>query len=157
MLTATPSIAEDRDAAPISAPLVTYPAAMAEQGIGAECQAILDVSADGLPENIRADCTHPGFVAVTIESAKTLRFEPKIKDGKAVRRKGVEYPLVFQINDDQDGASLEEFFADSDQNKDGFLTSDENISQAWIDSMDADGDGRASFSEYKSHLWKNVK
>ena len=34
MLTATPSIAEDTDALPIAPPLVTYPAAMAEQGLG---------------------------------------------------------------------------------------------------------------------------
>lgn len=157
MFTATTSVAEDRDATPIGAPLVTYPAALAEEGIGGECTAILDVSVDGLPENVKADCTHPGFVEVTIQSAKTLRFEPKIKDGKAVPRKGVEYPLVFQISNDEDGKSLEDAFAEFDKNKDGVLTADENISQAWIDEMDTDGNGNASFAEYKSHVWPNVK
>ena len=156
MFTATPSIAEDRDAIPISPPSVIYPAAMAEQGISGECEAHFDVSAKGLPENIKADCTHPGFVEVTIASAKTLRFQPKIKDGKAVKRKGVVYPLVFKIND-EGGLSIEETFANLDKDNNGVLTDDENISQSFINEMDKDGDGKASFAEYKSHLWSNVK
>ena len=130
---------------------------MAEQGISGECKAHFDVSAEGFAENVTANCTHPGFVEVTIASAKTLRFQPKIKDGKAVQRKGVVYPLVFEINTDNDGLSIEETFATLDKDNNGVLTADEDVSQAWINEMDTDGNGSASFAEYKSFLWSNVE
>lgn len=152
MLTATPSIAEDRDAIPIGAPLVVYPTELAAEGISGECNAIFDVSREGIPENVTAECTHPGFVDVTIESAATLRFEPKIKDGKAVRRKGVEYPIVFVLDEPKDGDTQADYFAELDKNGDGALTADENIAQAWIDVMDTDKNGSANFAEYEAYL-----
>ena len=151
MFTATPSIAEDRDVQPIGAPLVTYPAELAAEGITGECEAHFDVSAEGTPENIKAECTHPGFVDAVTESAATLRFEPKIKDGKAVKRKGVVYPLVFEISSD-DEKTIEDQFSESDINGDGHLTADEKIAQAFIDAMDTNNDGRASFAEYDAYL-----
>ena len=142
---------------PIGAPVVKYPIELAKQGITGECKAIFDVSEKGIPENVKADCTHPGFVDVTIESAKTLRFEPKIKDGEAIPRTGVEYPLLFEITQDADDKSLEDTFAEFDKNGDGELTSDENIAQAWIDEMDRDENRSASFSEFEANMLSNTQ
>jgi len=122
---------------------------MAEQGITGECKATLDVSREGLPINVTADCTHPGFIEVTIASAKTLRFEPKIQDGKPVIRQGVVYPIAFELSDDRPPAKR---FAEMGRNQDGFLTSDENIAQAWIDKMDTNGDQKADFAEFKADI-----
>ena len=58
---------------------------------------------------------------------------------------------------DEDGLSIEEAFANLDKDNNGVLTDDENISQSFINEMDKDGDGKASFAEYKFHLWSNVK
>jgi hypothetical protein len=151
MFTATPGIAEDLDAAPINAPLVTYPTDLAEQGISAECKAILDVSSEGLPINVTAECTHPGFVEVTIASAKTLRFDPKIQDGKPVKRTGVVYPIVFEVAEGED-QTLAGQFAELDENGDGTLTVNENIAQGFIDAMDTNKSGSASFTEYEAYL-----
>lgn len=151
-ITTAPSVADDTDAKPIGAPLVTYPTELAAEGITGECKANFDVSSEGVPENITADCTHPGFINVTIESASTLRFEPKIKDGKPVQRRGVEYPLLFQINLDPGNQSATERFSGLDENGDGFLTANEKIAQAWIEEMDKDADGKASLSEFEQHL-----
>ena len=154
MFTATPSIAEDRDATPIAPPFLVYPAEMIEQGISGECTAIFDVSRKGTPENVKAQCTHHGFVEVIIEAASALKFQPKIKDGQPARRQGVEYPFVFQL--DNDDITTKESFAESDKNKDGILTAEDNIAPAFIDKMDKDGDGGASFSEYEAYLSENA-
>lgn len=88
-------MAEDRDAKPIGFPLINYPGELAEQVITGELEAVFDVSAAGVPENMTAECTNPRFVDVTIEATKTLRFEPKRQDGNPVRRTGVVYPYIF--------------------------------------------------------------
>lgn len=142
MFTASPSIADDRDAQPLNPPYVVYPSDMITQNIEAECKAIMEVSVEGTPENISAECTHPGFIHAVIEAAATVKFAPKILDGKPVRRKGVEYPIIFAFSDDAVS------FADLDKNSDGFLSQDEGISQGYIDVMDANKDGRASQEEY---------
>jgi len=102
LLTAAPSMAEDRDAAPINPPNLSPPIAMLQQGISAKCKALFDVSPMGEPENVKAECTHPGYIDAVIEAASTLRFEPKMIDGKAVPRTGVEYPIAFIFDQDSD-------------------------------------------------------
>ena len=150
MFTATPSVAEDRDAVPIAPPLVVYPAEMIEQGISGECTAIFDVSRKGTPENVKAQCTHHGFVEEVIRAAGTMKFHPKRVNGTPTTRKGVIYPIVFELS--VDDLNPEEMFAGMDKNADGQLTSDENISQNWIDAMDTDGNGGADFDEFFTAL-----
>lgn len=150
LFAASPSVA-DPDLQPINAPIVTYPIAMAEQGLGAECKAMFDVTAAGVPENIKIDCTHPGFAESMTAAAQTLRFEPKMDNGIAVPRKGVVYPIVYQLDNDIE-ITLEERFAKLDEDGDGLLSNSENISQDWLNVMDRDRDGKASFSEYERYL-----
>ena len=145
MFTATPSIAEDRDATPIAPPTLVYPAELAEAGITGECNAIFDVSREGVPENVKADCTHSGFDSVIIEAAQNLRFKPKIKDGKAVRRKGVEYPILFKLQEPE--GSEDDWFKVFDRNGDGVITRSD-AKQDVIDNMDSDGDGIVTRLEF---------
>ncbi len=99
-LTATPSMA-DRDAQPIAPPTPSYPIDMANQGLTATCEASFNVSADGYVEpGMQVECSHPGFVEAVRNAVITLRFLPKLVDGKAVQRKNVVYPISFHIADD---------------------------------------------------------
>ena len=146
MFTAAPSVAEDRDALPISPPLIVYPTEMAKAGISADCEARFDVSKDGVPENIRATCSHEGFVEEVVRAAGTMKYRPKLVNGNAMLSEDVVYPISFALS--VDDLSPEEKFADMDNTADGKLTSDENFSQNWIDAMDANGDGGADFEEF---------
>lgn len=98
-LTAAPSLAEDTHAQPIDYPRPVYPIELANQGISADCNASFDVTPEGLVDtrNLDVDCTHPGFVDSTIAAILTLRFEPKIRDGEKVWRRGVVYPIQYQV------------------------------------------------------------
>ena len=94
---ALPSAA-DSQPQPIRPPVPEYPIDMAKQGIGAKCQATFDVSPTGVVEpGIKVDCTHPGFTDATRRAIETLRFEPKMEDGKAVRMTGVVYPIEYSF------------------------------------------------------------
>ena len=97
LMIATP-VAADSNAQPISLPMPVYPIELAEAGISASCDATFNVDAEGFVEaDVEVDCTHPGFVDAVRNAVLTLRFEPKMEDGKAVRRTGVVYPMSFEI------------------------------------------------------------
>ena len=97
-----PSVAElDRDAQPIENPTwVVYPTPMLEAGIGATCEAIFDVSKDGVPMDILVTCSHDGFVESTFAATERLRFAPKLVDGQPAVRRGVVYPYQYCFDDD---------------------------------------------------------
>ena len=92
-----PSTADDHDAQPINPPHPVYPDLMIAQKIGSDCDVKLDVTAEGFPENVVPDCDHLGFIESARNAVLTLRFEPKIVNGKAVPRKNVVYPLSYHI------------------------------------------------------------
>ncbi len=97
-LTASPSFA-DRDAQPIQHPAPAYPPNLASQSISARCDNYFDVTPEGYVTNLDVKCGHPGFVNSSRNAVATLKFAPKIVDGKAVARKGVVYPLVYVVMD----------------------------------------------------------
>ncbi|MEE9380065.1 MAG: energy transducer TonB [Hyphomonadaceae bacterium] len=102
-MTATPGMADtaDRDAQPIAPPIPSYPTDMIDLGLGAKCDATFNVSANGYVEaGMKVECTHPGFVEAVRNAVISLRFEPKLVDGEAVRRTGVIYPLEFRLSAD---------------------------------------------------------
>ncbi|MEL7283057.1 MAG: energy transducer TonB [Pseudomonadota bacterium] len=98
-LTAAPSFA-DRDTQPIERPKPVYPVDLANEGIAARCDNYFDVSSEGYVINLEVKCGHPGFVDSSRNAVTSLRFEPKIVDGEAVIRKGVVYPLSYQLMDE---------------------------------------------------------
>lgn len=99
-LSASPSFA-DRDTQPIELPKPEFPIDLADQGISAHCDNYFDISAEGYVINLEVKCGHPGFIASSRNAVATLRFEPKLKDGVAVVRKGVVYPVVYYLRDDE--------------------------------------------------------
>ncbi|MEM6900271.1 MAG: energy transducer TonB [Pseudomonadota bacterium] len=98
-VSAAPSAAEDdRDAQPIRPPMVVYPEDMISAGHSADCEAVFDVTEDGLPVDIVVTCSHDGFLETTEKAVSTLEFEPKIVDGLRARREGVLYPIIYELN-----------------------------------------------------------
>ena len=97
-LATLPSMADNSHVQPLEPPAPVYPVEMAEQGLGARCEATFNVSAEGFVETgIDVDCDHPGFVAATRRAIQTLRFEPKMKDGEPVRMTDVVYPIEYRM------------------------------------------------------------
>lgn len=107
MSLALPSAA-DTDVQPIAPPTPEYPVGMAEQLIGATCEATFNVSKEGFVEaGIEVDCTHPPFIETTRRAIETLRYEPKLVDGKPVRMTNVSYALYYAaVPGDVDPASI---------------------------------------------------
>ena len=99
-LSASPSFS-DRDTQRIELPKPVFPIDLADQGISAHCDNYFDISAEGYVINLEVKCGHPGFIASSRNAVATLRFEPKLKDGVAVVRKGVVYPVVYYLRDDE--------------------------------------------------------
>lgn len=104
---ALPSVA-DTNVQPIAPPIPEYPVGMAEQLIGATCEATFNVSKEGFVETgIEIDCTHPPFIETTRRAIETLRYEPKIVDGEPVRMTNVSYALYYTaISGDVDLSAL---------------------------------------------------
>lgn len=96
-LFALPSAA-DTNVQPIAPPIPEYPIELGQKGISGLCKSTFNVSKEGLVETgIEVDCTHPGFVDVTLKAIQSLRFEPKIVDGEPVRMTGIVYPIEYRI------------------------------------------------------------
>lgn len=98
---AAPSAA-DRDAQPIAPPQIEWPKdvrisqEMMDGGFKETCDATFNVSAEGFVESpFDVLCSYPAFEQSVRAATMTLRFEPKIVDGKPVRRTGVVYPYIF--------------------------------------------------------------
>ena len=98
-LTVSPSHA-DRNTQPIEHPAPVYPTDMAAENISAICNSHFDITPDGYVTNLSVECGHPGFIDATRNAVSTLRFEPKLVDGKPVTRTGVVYPMQFLIYDE---------------------------------------------------------
>jgi len=90
----------DRDAQPIVRIPPQYPPRAAERGVEGECSFRFDVTPDGTPTNIQIlSCDSSLFQRATIRAVERWRYEPKIVDGVAVRRTGVESSFEFSLED----------------------------------------------------------
>ena len=89
----------DRDAQP----LVRIPPVMppnAEKS--GHCKVRFDVSPDGQPFNVQATyCTQSVFKRASIKSVEKWKYQPKIQDGVAVGRTGVESQITFRLADER--------------------------------------------------------
>lgn len=103
-LFSAPSFA-DRDTQPIRHPVPEYPERLAIEQVSARCENRFDITPEGYVTNLEVKCGHPGFEASSRNAMATLRFEPKIIDGKSVKRTGVVYPIDYRILDDDGNPS----------------------------------------------------
>ncbi|MEL6568084.1 MAG: energy transducer TonB [Pseudomonadota bacterium] len=93
-----PVAISDRDAQPISPPVVQYPQRAAERGIEGSCEVRFDVNARGEPFNVNADCTDSVFRREAERAVSRVRFAPKIVRGQALERRNVVYPIEFGLD-----------------------------------------------------------
>ncbi len=87
----------DRDAQPLVRIEPIYPPRAAEQGREGTCTGYFDVSAEGKPYNIKVVCSSSLFVRAATRAIEKWKYNPKIVDGKAVARRGVQTPFKFQL------------------------------------------------------------
>ena len=89
----------DRDAQP----LVRIPPIMPPRAEkSGHCKVRFDVSAAGQPFNVLATyCSSSVFKRPSIKSVEKWKYNPKIIDGNAVARKGVQSQITFQLTDDR--------------------------------------------------------
>lgn len=94
------STADDLHVQPLNYPSqVLYPTELAEKGIEGKCVVRFSVDENGLVEpGAKADCTHEGFESASENAVYSLRFEPRIKDGKPVRMLNLVYPFEFSMS-----------------------------------------------------------
>lgn len=93
-----PVAISDRDAQPISPPVVQYPQRAAERGIEGSCEVRFDVNARGEPFNVQADCSDSVFRREAERAVSRVRFAPKIVRGQALERRNVVYPIEFGLD-----------------------------------------------------------
>jgi len=88
----------DRDAQP----LVRIPPVMPPRAEkSGHCTVRFDVAPDGQPFNVTATyCTQSVFKRATIKSVERWKYQPKIVDGIATSRSGVESKITFKLADE---------------------------------------------------------
>jgi len=89
----------DRDAQPMVRIPPQYPPRAAERGTEGYCTVQFDVTPDGTPTNIEAiDCSSSLFERSTVRAVERWRYEPKIENGNAVWRRGVQTRLDYRLD-----------------------------------------------------------
>lgn len=89
----------DRDAQP----LVRIPPIMPPRAEkSGHCRVKFDVSPEGAPFNVTTTfCTQRLFERATIKSVQRWKYNPKIVDGRAVVRNGVENKVTYRLTDER--------------------------------------------------------
>jgi periplasmic protein TonB len=89
----------DRDAQP----LVRIPPIMPPRAEkSGHCRVKFDVSPEGAPFNVMTTfCTQSLFERATIKSVQRWKYNPKIVDGRAVARNGVENKVTYRLTDER--------------------------------------------------------
>lgn len=85
-------------AVPTRRPRPAYPEEALAQEIEGYCDVKFDLDVEGVPFNISAACTDSIFERESVRAVKNARFEPTVVDGMPAIRKGVTYPLEYQLN-----------------------------------------------------------
>ncbi|WP_421857784.1 energy transducer TonB [Oceanicaulis sp.] len=88
----------DRDAQPMVRIPPQFPPRAQERGISGNCVMRFDVTPDGTPTNIEAlSCTSSLFERSSIRAVERWRYEPRIENGNAVWRRGVQTTIDYQM------------------------------------------------------------
>ena len=88
---------EERIATPVRPPVPSYPRMMMSKGISGTCEVRFSLSAGGLPYDVVATCSHPGFEKEARRAVSRAEFLPQIQDGQAVAAHNFVYPLEFKV------------------------------------------------------------
>jgi len=89
----------DRDAQPLVRIPPIMPTRAEKSG---HCRVKFDVSPEGAPFNVVTTfCTQSLFERATIKSVQKWKFNPKIQDGRAVSRSGVETKVSYRLADER--------------------------------------------------------
>ena len=86
-----------RIATPVRPPVLSYPSIMAAQGMSGTCDVRFSLSTRGLPFDIVAKCSHPGFEKEARRAVSRTEFLPTIQDGEPVESHNLVYPLEFRM------------------------------------------------------------
>jgi periplasmic protein TonB len=90
----------DRNAQPLVRIPPQYPPRAAERGIEGYCDMRFNVSPDGTPIDVQAtNCTSSLFTRAAVRSVERWRYSPRVVDGVAQTRVGVETRIEFQLAD----------------------------------------------------------
>lgn len=90
----------DRNAQPLVRIPPQYPPRAAERGIEGYCLMEFNVSPDGTPFDIRAlDCSSSMFERSSIRAVERWRYSPRVVDGVAQTRTGVQTRLDYQLDE----------------------------------------------------------
>jgi TonB family protein len=94
----------DTPAGRLKAP--AYPREAIQQKVGGKVVLLIDLDAAGRPTHVEvAESQPPGvFDAATIETAYQWRFNPEVRDGKAVPSR-VRVPVTFEPDKPEDGSA----------------------------------------------------
>ena len=92
-------VVSDRDAQP----LVRIPPIMPPRAEkSGHCKVRFDVSPTGQPFNVDTTyCSSSVFKSASVKSVEKWKYQPKIQDGIAVGRRGVESKITFQLADER--------------------------------------------------------
>ncbi len=89
----------DRDAQPLVRIPPVMPTNAEKSG---HCKVRFDVSPEGAPFNVQTTyCTQRLFERATIKSVQKWKYNPKIVDGRATARSGVESKISFKLVDER--------------------------------------------------------
>ncbi|MEO9971978.1 MAG: energy transducer TonB [Hyphomonadaceae bacterium] len=75
-----------------------YPSRALSSGAGAECRVTMNVTEDGLPVDIVADCTDPLFIDSAAEAARQTGFQPRYRNGRPEPRHRVVLPFTYSVD-----------------------------------------------------------
>ena len=92
----------DRDAQPLVRIPPSFPPRFSQGNNSGFCTVRFDVSPEGQPFNVQTVvCTSNQLKSATVKSVQKWKYNPKIVDGRAVARSGVESKIRFDLQDER--------------------------------------------------------
>jgi len=92
----------DRDAQPLVRIPPSFPPRFSQGNNSGFCTVRFDVSPEGQPFNVQTVvCTSNQLKSATVKSVQKWKYNPKMQDGRAVARTGVESKIRFDLQDER--------------------------------------------------------
>ncbi len=88
-----------RQALPIRAPQIVYPAEARAKGLEGDCEVRLDVNPRGVPTRVQAECSDPVFVGPVETAYSMVRFAPRVVRGEPIGRENIVYAVEFSLEE----------------------------------------------------------